>query len=210
MSGDPLYYYVRDKGSAVAHHWDYLRSRSDHALCGHPYEAPVWEGEDRPRAVCRACQALLPAHEAGWWRRKAEAIQSEFDSLRPETDDLRKRVAELEKHIDNQRSQLRHLNAKLGAGKRAGLAGDRVSGSSGSKPGSKPRSKPRSKPGAKSNGEGRGKKEKPDNTREAVARRLREGAGPLSAADISTGWRRPPAGAIRVVRGGLPSLGKRR
>lgn len=119
MSGDPLDCYVRDKGSAVAHHWDYLRLRADHALCGHPFVAPVWEGEDRPRAVCRASQGLLPAHEADWWRRKAEAIQSQPASLRPETDALRERVTELEKHVDNQRSHLRHLNAKLGAGERA-------------------------------------------------------------------------------------------
>jgi hypothetical protein len=199
MCGDPLYYYVRDKGSAVAHHWDYLRSRTDYALCGHPYQAPVWEGEDRPRAVCRACQELLPPHEARWWRTKAEALQAELESLRLDTEALRTRVAELERHVDNQRSQLRHLNAKRGAGDRASVADNRASGVS------------RTKPRAKSSGKRKGqKKGKPDNTREAVTRRLREAPGPLSAADISTGWRRPSAGPVRVVRGGLPSLGKRR
>src|SRR6478609_1048958 len=109
MSEDPLYYYVRDKGSAVAHHWDYLRSRTDHALCGHAYQGAVWEGEDRPRAVCRACQALLPSHEARWWRAKAEALMEEVELLGLEAERLRQ-------EITNQRGQLRHLNAKLGGG----------------------------------------------------------------------------------------------
>ena len=198
MAGDPLYYYVRDRGSAVAHHRDYLGSRIDHALCGHPYRAPVWEGEDRPRAVCRACQALLPRHEAQWWRTKADAFQVELESLRLETEGLRTRVAELKKHVDNQRSQLRHLNSKRGAGERASVTDNRDSGFS------------RTKPESQTTGGKERKNAKPDNTSEAVARRLREDAGPLSAADISTGLRWPAAGPLRVVHGGLPSLGKRR
>lgn len=188
MSDDPLHYYVRDKGSAIAHHWDYVRSRKDHALCGHPYRSPVWEGEDRPRAVCRACQALLPPHEARWWRTRAQAALAELESLSLETEHLRARVAELEQRVENQRRQLRQLNRRRATGSgRAPVPG-------------------KTKP---SGGEAKAK-DKPDNSREAVARRLRKTSGPLSAANISAARRRTPSGSVRVVRGGLPGLGKGR
>jgi len=199
MSGDPLYYFVRDKGSPVAHHWDYVRSRADHALCGHPYQAPVWEGEDRPRAVCRACQALLPPHEARWWRTRAEALQKESESMRLEAEGLRTRLAELERQVAIQRSQLRQLNAKLG-GQARGRGG-------GSHAAAGVMSKRTAKPGAKKKAK---RTRKPDNSREAVNSRLREESGLMSAANISSGWKGPTGRSVRVVSGGLPGLGKRR
>lgn len=196
MSDDPLYYYVRDKGSAIAHHWDYLRGRNDHALCGHPYRGATWEGEDRPRSVCRACQAMLPAHEARWWKARAEVLQDELDFLVSEAQGLRAEIVKLKKHAENQRQQLRQLNATRGQKPLA--QGGRADGRS-----------PK-KPAARSSGKrGRKSKSAPDNSREAVEMRLREETGPLAAANISARWR-PTAGHIRVVRGGLPGLGKRR
>ena len=169
MSGDPLHYYVRDKGSAFAHHWDYARSRPDHALCGYPYQSPVWEGEARPRAVCRACQALLAPHEARWWRKKAEALQAEVEALTI-------RIAVLKQGAAVQRKEMRRRKANP----------------------------PKSKVIQPDNS-------KPDNSKEAVARRVRETSPNLmSAADIPSRWPRPSGRNVRVVSGGLPGLGQRR
>src|SRR5690625_4724527 len=71
--------YVRDKASA-AHIWDYVGERQDHALCGHPYQDPiVLDGPGRPRAVCRACQALSASAEAARWREIAEEFHQYVD-----------------------------------------------------------------------------------------------------------------------------------
>jgi hypothetical protein len=71
-------FYVRDKAPA-AHIWDYLKDRSDHALCGHGYVHPVELGEvSRPRSVCRGCQALAPKAEAMRWREIAEQTAAEL------------------------------------------------------------------------------------------------------------------------------------
>jgi hypothetical protein len=193
MLGDPPYYYVRDKGSAVAHHWDYLRSRTDHALCGHPYQGATWEGEDRPRAVCRACQAVLPRFDARWWRSRAEALQTEGASSQRQSEDLRKQISLLEKRITDQQNELRRLNQDLAA-RRRGSSADNSPGAATSKIKVKPRPS---------------KRAMPDNTRDAVDRRLRDGAGPLSAANIPPRVTRP-VGAVTVVPGGLPSHGRRR
>lgn len=180
MAADSPYYYVRDKGSRVAHHWDYARDRTDHALCGYAYQEPVWEGTVRPRAVCRACQELLPAHEVRWWRQKAETLQAELDSLTQETDALTARVGELENHVAHQRRELSRLQRKSAAQGR---------------PGSGKRSR---------------RTAVPDNRREAIARRLREEeADPLAAADLPAAWR-TPLGRRRPVLAGLPGLGRRR
>lgn len=84
MDGEsaPDFYYVRDKSSRVAHHWDYLGNRPHRALCGHRYEPPIhYEGSARPRAVCRACQSLVPKYEALWWRQSALHLASEKAAL---------------------------------------------------------------------------------------------------------------------------------
>jgi hypothetical protein len=120
------FFYVRDK-SPVAHHWDYLRNRPDHALCGHGFEDPVALGEvSRPRAVCRACQARLPTAEAQWWRETAEEAAAELEELWADYEKLwtdyervwaeyGKLAADyerLEKHADNQRREIRKLHKK--------------------------------------------------------------------------------------------------
>ena len=199
MSGDQLYYYVRDRGSSYAHHWDYARSRSDHALCGQPYGGPVWEGEARPKSVCRACQALLAPHEASWWRTKAEALLAETVSFEAQVDELRERVAELEELVARQRVHLRQLNTKVQS-QPPGRGDGHVTSSGSLK---RPKSKRRRQ--ARSGGTGA-----PDNSREAITRRLQNQSGPLAAAEIPTSWRRPPGRSVRVVSGGLPGLGKRR
>lgn len=78
--------YVRDR-SAIAHIWDYIKGRQDHALCGHGYEDPVeLQTGERPRRVCRACQALMSQAEAVLWRKAAEeAIASKRKSGREYT-----------------------------------------------------------------------------------------------------------------------------
>jgi hypothetical protein len=111
--------YVRDKGPA-AHIWDYLKNRSDYALCGKGYRDPVLlEQAGRPRAVCRACQALSPRAEAAAWRSIAEEFPSELEDLRREYEDLwnhyenlHAEFARLWTHSDNQRQEIRNLRAK--------------------------------------------------------------------------------------------------
>src|SRR5271166_6088288 len=79
---EPEFYYVRDTSSKAAHHWDYFGNRDSRALCGHRYEGGIaYEGPDRPRSVCRACQAALPGFEAHWWRSAAEAADRERTQL---------------------------------------------------------------------------------------------------------------------------------
>src|SRR4051794_36869899 len=109
-SVSPPFYFVRDKSSSVAHHWDYERGRSDHALCGCPYMEPKWEGAERPRAVCRACQSRLLTYEARWWKAQAQKLRDELAYL---TEQSEKRAAELQERIDNQRRALAQLNAKI-------------------------------------------------------------------------------------------------
>lgn len=77
---EPLHWFVRDRGSSAAHHLDYEAPLSDHALCGHGFAEIVWEGPDRPRAVCRRCQAAMPSHEAKWWKAMAERQEAEQNS----------------------------------------------------------------------------------------------------------------------------------
>lgn len=63
--------YIRDR-AAVAHIWDHIDDRPDHALCGHAYQDPVELDEGRrPVRVCRGCQLLLPKAEAVLWRQLA-------------------------------------------------------------------------------------------------------------------------------------------
>ena len=181
---EPPYFYVRERLWPAAHHWDYLRGRSDHALCGHGYEDPITLGEiPRPKAVCRRCQALLPVYEAEWWREQGEAAVEEAEALRKrcaelaeradvsrqsaetakkELDALRAKYSALVVHADNQRQKLRELQE----------ARRRAKQQKGSAPASQPsRTSPRSG---------------------VPVKRKRT--------------RQPPP--IRVVRGGLPGLGK--
>ncbi|WP_131811356.1 hypothetical protein [Mycolicibacterium monacense] len=182
---EPPFFYVRERSWPAAHHWDYLRDRSDHALCGHGYEDPITLGEiPRPKAVCRRCQALLPIYEAKWWREQAEAAVKEADANRAqsvelaeqaelhhraadraaeERDALQAKYDALVVHADNQRQKLRELQearrrAKLQKGSAAAHQSPRVS---------------------------------PRITAPVKKKRSRQ----------------PPP--IRVVRGGLPGLGKR-
>jgi len=76
QTGDlPLHWYVRDKGSRAAHQLDFERETLDHALCGRPFSDIVTQGEDRPRAVCRACQERLDCHGKRWWQQQAATAQ---------------------------------------------------------------------------------------------------------------------------------------
>lgn len=109
---EPPYYYVRERSASAAHHWDYINGRNDQALCGHDYQDPITLGAvDRPKAVCRACQARIPHYEAIWWRKQAESSLAELTALRL-------RHAELELHSDNQRKALAAFHKKLRDSKR--------------------------------------------------------------------------------------------
>ena len=55
----PLRWYVRDTGSQSAHLLDYQCSTDDHALCGRAFGEIQWQGDQRPRAVCRACRKTV-------------------------------------------------------------------------------------------------------------------------------------------------------
>lgn len=113
---EPLFFYVRDKGSRVAHHFDYRRSRRGYALCGHAYlDEIVWEGEQRPRAVCRACQALVGPYELRWWRSRAEDLGRQLSDLDGSHRELVRRYDELKQHAENQRRELARYQRKLTA-----------------------------------------------------------------------------------------------
>lgn len=117
----PTYFYVRDKGKAAAHHWDYITDRSDHALCGHAYEDPSTLGEvARPKQVCRACQDRLPEYLAVWWQKKAHALIGERRSVESELqvalanlEAVKSELDALQKHSDNQRRTLAALQNKM-------------------------------------------------------------------------------------------------
>ncbi|MFM8858218.1 MAG: hypothetical protein ACKOI2_13670 [Actinomycetota bacterium] len=122
---EPPYFYVRDKGMAAAHHWDYLTDRNDEALCGHGFEDPVTLGDiPRPRQVCKSCQARLPEYHADWWRARAKALQSdlrlrsgELQFAQSEIANLKNRVHDLEKRSEHQRENIAGLLKKIREGR---------------------------------------------------------------------------------------------
>lgn len=110
-SDTPLHWYVRDAGSRAAHHLDYTRKTFDHALCGRAFGDILWEGEGRPRAVCRECQARLDGHEKKWWRcvataegRRRKAIEDPYELMKEEQKGLKQKIA-------HQRRELEKLQA---------------------------------------------------------------------------------------------------
>lgn len=104
---EPPYFFVREKASSAAHHWDYLNDRADEALCGHRYDDPITLGEvPRPKAVCRACQARLPEYHAAWWSEQARTAYSQLEELRT-------KYNELQEHSNNQRKHLAVLQQKM-------------------------------------------------------------------------------------------------
>ena len=174
------YYFVRDKGASVAHHWDYQHSRPDHSLCGAPFQGPVWEGEIRPRSVCRACQALLAPHDARWWRDRAERLEAEAAERAAAEGQVsaafRTSVFRLERLVAFQEKQIAELKARLRG------------------------------PAARTGGDGNS----PNNSRQALDERIKkvEQGGPLAAGPGSAG--KPLTYGGRKVSGGHPGLGKRR
>lgn len=105
---NPPYYFVRDKGSRVAHHWDYERDRRSRALCGHEYaQEIIFEGYKQPSRVCRACQDVLPRFEAKWWRQTAQKAANCCA-------ELEQRCATAERELKHSRSQIERLTYQLG------------------------------------------------------------------------------------------------
>lgn len=117
----PPLYYVRDKGSRVAHHWDYEGDRNDRALCGQDYVGEiVFEGFNRPARVCRACQDLAPHFEAKWWRQKAidaankrDEVQRQKDLLTRDINRMRGHIAKLNRRIGAEHGKVASLRHKL-------------------------------------------------------------------------------------------------
>ena len=104
----PPFWFVRDKRSRVAHHWDYERDRATRALCGHQYEDEiVFEGEKPPNRVCRDCQEVLPRFEAKWWRETAEKSVDRCALLEGRCEDSERELRQL-------RSQIEKLTYQLG------------------------------------------------------------------------------------------------
>lgn len=104
----PPYYFVRDRASRVAHHWDYERERTTRALCGHEYAGEIlFEGAEQPSRVCRSCQQLLPPFEARWWRDAARKSLAQLANLK-------ERHAVLESQLRQSRSQVDKLTYQLG------------------------------------------------------------------------------------------------
>lgn len=179
---EPPYFYVRDRPASAAHHWDYLGDRPDQALCGHGYKDPITLGEvDRPRAVCRACQALLPKYELAWWRAKAENKASALDELHT-------KFEALQEHADNQRNQLRQLQDARRA--------------------AKPRNAPRAGSAAKKSR--RSNSNNSNAATEARLAKGRNDPTGLSAADVPTRGRPEKVkGGMTIFSGGLPGQGRR-
>lgn len=104
----PPFWFVRDKKSRVAHHWDYERDRATRALCGHEYEDEiVFEGETLPNRVCRDCQEVVPRFEARWWRETARKSAERCAHLE-------QRCANSEQELRQLRSQIEGLTYQLG------------------------------------------------------------------------------------------------
>jgi hypothetical protein len=104
---EPPYYFVRDRASRVAHHWDYERERTTRALCGHEYAGEIlFEGGEQPSRVCRSCQQLLPPFEARWWRDSAKKSLAQLASLKERYADLGNQLRQSRSHVDKLSYQL--------------------------------------------------------------------------------------------------------
>lgn len=103
---EPPFYFVRDRASSAAHHWDYLRNRRATALCGHDYDDPQWEGTTRPSKVCRRCQEVLPLFEAKWWKNAARRIEVHRARLEESNARLQGEVTHLKRQLDQLTYQL--------------------------------------------------------------------------------------------------------
>jgi membrane-associated HD superfamily phosphohydrolase len=103
---EPPFYFVRDKTSHAAHHWDYLRNRRATALCGHDYDDIHWEGSVRPTKVCRSCQEVLPRFEAKWWRKEARRAEVHRDRLEEANKRLDGEVRALKRQMNQLTYQL--------------------------------------------------------------------------------------------------------
>lgn len=106
---NPPQYFVVERGSRVAHHWDYLKDRNDTALCGHEYNREIAsQGHDIPAInICEECTKLVPSYEAMWWRETAhiaENLRRKFQQKADLTDNKLKAV----------RQELDTVEAKLG------------------------------------------------------------------------------------------------
>jgi hypothetical protein len=104
---EALHWFVRDRGSRTAHHLDYESAGYDHALCGHPFGEILWEGEERPRSVCRRCQERMPAHGAVQWEKRAvgERHVREIAEVR---------VSQLEQDLSRALTEIQRLTAERG------------------------------------------------------------------------------------------------
>jgi predicted nucleic acid-binding Zn-ribbon protein len=106
---EPPLYFVRDRGSRVAHHWDYEGDRNYRALCGHVYTSEIaFEGYTRPSRVCLTCQELAPKFEAKLWRQIAEKADAKRTQLQQRIDIAQRDLQRRQRHIA-------HLNRQLGA-----------------------------------------------------------------------------------------------
>lgn len=120
---DTLFYYVRDTGSRVAHHWDYTRNRTDHALCGHPYSGTnPWESTERPRALCLACQALTGPRELSWLKSAVERMKDEHRQLTERCQAQELELRNLRRKTENQRVRLIAQDAALATARRLASA----------------------------------------------------------------------------------------
>lgn len=115
--------YVQDMAS-FAHIFDCIQDRQDHALCGYGYKDPVeLKRGQRPRRLCRACQALIPQAEAVHWRQvaaksKANAARlarqqrmliASNEELRNDYEQIRQAYEGIKLIAENQRLELKVL-----------------------------------------------------------------------------------------------------
>ncbi len=176
-----LHWYVRDRGSRSAHHLDSEREALDHGLCGRPFDEILWQGAERPRAVCRACQAHLEAYEKRWWQRVAAAEHARRTALEEAQSRSDEQRRSLEQKIENQRLALKGFNERVRSAKPSNLKPPRPTPSSG--------------------------KRSKRSLAHDLPRLTKQTRSRTSESWLPEGYKLP---TIRVVPGGLPGHGKGR
>src|SRR4051812_3931247 len=102
----PLQWFVKDAASRVAHVLDYRCDAADTALCGHAFADIQWQGEERPRSVCRMCQEAMPGQSASEWERRAVAATAGWTAAEARGDDLSAQLRSAEQAIQGLRAEI--------------------------------------------------------------------------------------------------------
>ena len=109
----PAQWYVRDETSPAAHILDDARRPYDQAICGHAFASIRWQGEARPKAVCKSCQENKAEHERQWWQRLAQSERAEREEMEASWVALRHQLDEQQELISRQWNTIDRLKSRL-------------------------------------------------------------------------------------------------